>query len=206
MNATTNPTTPQSTVPPVAPPAGAASKFYPTFFLGVFLGVFGVHRFYLRKIGTGLLQLFTFGGLGIWWLVDMIMILLGKFKDKDGVLIPNISPKMSWSVFAVVVLIGLATPASQPSSGISGSSSSQPTKQEWKAKLGQSNGLFRQTGSKLVMQKAQFIQLMGQPDKTQTIGDSTYLYYDCSDGTIQVDVNTSAYNMAGLVSGDVNDY
>ena len=70
----TNPPTPQATVPPVAPPTGNASKFYPTFFLGVFLGVFGVHRFYLRKIGTGILQLVTFGGLGIWWLVDMIMI------------------------------------------------------------------------------------------------------------------------------------
>jgi TM2 domain-containing membrane protein YozV len=105
-DATTNPPTLPTSQPGLPPTS--TSKFYPTFFLGVFLGVFGVHRFYLRKIGTGLLQLFTFGGLGIWWLVDMIMILLGKFKDKDGATIPNINPKLSWSVFAVVILIGVA--------------------------------------------------------------------------------------------------
>lgn len=90
-------------------PPSNASKFYPTFFLGVFLGVFGAHRFYVRKIGTGVLQLVTFGGCGIWWLVDMTMILIGKFKDKSGTPIPNIAPKLSWSVFAVVVIIGLVS-------------------------------------------------------------------------------------------------
>jgi len=82
--------------------------------LGTFFGVFGAHRFYVRKIGTGLLQLATFGGLGIWWLVDMIMILLGKFKDKKGIAIPNIAPKLSWSVFAVAIIIGLAVTMQWP--------------------------------------------------------------------------------------------
>ena len=49
-----------------------------------FLGGLGVHRFYAGKIGTGLLQLLTFGGLGIWTLVDFIMIATQNFKDKDG--------------------------------------------------------------------------------------------------------------------------
>jgi TM2 domain-containing membrane protein YozV len=88
---------------------GATARFYPTFFLCIFLGFFGAHRFYVGKIGTGLLQLVacvgTCGVLGIWWLVDMIMILLGRFKDKDGVLIPNINPRLSWSVFAIVIVI-----------------------------------------------------------------------------------------------------
>jgi TM2 domain-containing membrane protein YozV len=43
-----------------------------------------VHRFYVGKIGTGILQIVTFGGLGLWVLIDFIMILLGNFKDKDG--------------------------------------------------------------------------------------------------------------------------
>jgi TM2 domain-containing membrane protein YozV len=46
--------------------------------------VFGAHRFYAGKVGTGLLQLFTFGGFGIWWLVDMIMIIVGAFTDSEG--------------------------------------------------------------------------------------------------------------------------
>ena len=49
-----------------------------------FFGVFGVHRFYAGKIGTGILQLVTLGGLGIWALVDFLMILSGAFTDKEG--------------------------------------------------------------------------------------------------------------------------
>jgi len=49
-----------------------------------FLGVLGVHRFYVGKIGTGILMLLTLGGLGIWALIDLILIVVGSFKDKDG--------------------------------------------------------------------------------------------------------------------------
>ena len=49
-----------------------------------FLGPFGAHRFYVGKTGTGILQLVTLGGLGIWMLVDLIMILTGQFRDKEG--------------------------------------------------------------------------------------------------------------------------
>jgi len=48
------------------------------------LGVYGIHRFYVGKIGSGLLYLFTFGCFGIGWLVDVIMILSGSFRDKSG--------------------------------------------------------------------------------------------------------------------------
>ena len=48
-----------------------------------FFGVFGVHRFYVGKVGTGLLQLFTIGGLGLWAFIDMIMIAVGSFSDKE---------------------------------------------------------------------------------------------------------------------------
>jgi TM2 domain-containing membrane protein YozV len=55
-----------------------------TLLLCFFLGGLGVHRFYVGKIGTGILQIVTIGGLGIWVLVDFIMIAVGKFSDKQG--------------------------------------------------------------------------------------------------------------------------
>ncbi|GHV85742.1 hypothetical protein AGMMS50230_13500 [Spirochaetia bacterium] len=52
--------------------------------LSAFLGGIGVDRFYVGKIGTGILKLITFGGLGVWWLIDLIMIVCGKFTDSKG--------------------------------------------------------------------------------------------------------------------------
>ncbi|HLG19638.1 MAG TPA: TM2 domain-containing protein [Bdellovibrionota bacterium] len=54
------------------------------FLLCFFIGAFGVHRFYVGKIGTGLLMIVTLGGFGIWYLIDCILVLCGAFKDKDG--------------------------------------------------------------------------------------------------------------------------
>jgi hypothetical protein len=56
----------------------------PVFVLCIFLGWFGLHRFYVGKIGTGILQLVTIGGLGLWTLYDLIVIVFGTFTDSDG--------------------------------------------------------------------------------------------------------------------------
>lgn len=59
-------------------------RILPAFLLCFFLGCFGAHRFYVGKIGTGILQLITLGGLGIWALIDFIFIIIGSFTDKQG--------------------------------------------------------------------------------------------------------------------------
>jgi TM2 domain-containing membrane protein YozV len=54
------------------------------FLLCFALGGFGAHRFYVGKTGTAILMIVTLGGLGIWALIDLIMIGVGSFKDSDG--------------------------------------------------------------------------------------------------------------------------
>jgi TM2 domain-containing membrane protein YozV len=59
-------------------------KFVPAVLLCFFLGTLGVHRFYLGKILTGLLMLITLGGLGIWAIIDLVLLVVGSMKDKNG--------------------------------------------------------------------------------------------------------------------------
>jgi hypothetical protein len=54
-----------------------------------FVGVFGVHRFYVGKVGTGVAMLVTCGGLGVWALIDLVVILLGSFRDQEGRALQN---------------------------------------------------------------------------------------------------------------------
>lgn len=58
--------------------------FVPALMLCIFLGGLGIHRFYVGKTGTGILMILTLGGLGIWVIYDLIMIVVGSFKDKQG--------------------------------------------------------------------------------------------------------------------------
>ncbi len=66
------------------PANGSDKSRLAALLLCFFVGYFGIHRFYVGKIGTGLLQLVTLGGLGIWAFVDFILIAMGEFKDKQG--------------------------------------------------------------------------------------------------------------------------
>lgn len=81
-----------ATCPKCGAPQGEPKSdrgFVPTLLLCFFFGMLGFHRFYVGKIGTGILMVITFGGLGIWAIIDLIMIVVGSFRDKEGLVIKS---------------------------------------------------------------------------------------------------------------------
>ena len=98
--------------------AESNKSFVATWLLAYFLGWLGIDRFYLGKVGTGILKLITIGGIGIWALVDLILVLAGKTRDKNGLPLAGYeqNKKVAWIVTAVLVLLGSLSWRLQPHS------------------------------------------------------------------------------------------
>ncbi len=138
------PIPPVHPAPQPYPPTSAGSagilpssdkSFVVTWLFALFLGFFAVDRFSLGKVGTGLVKLFTFGGFGIWVLVDLILVLAGAQRDKQGRKLAGYDQhkKIAWIITAVLVLLSLIISSvsgshgsTVPSSTVSPASSSAP--------------------------------------------------------------------------------
>jgi hypothetical protein len=57
--------------------------------LALVIGTLGIHRFYVGKIGTGVLMFLTLGGLGIWTMIDIVRIAIGSFRDEEELILPR---------------------------------------------------------------------------------------------------------------------
>ena len=80
---------PQQGMPQQGMPMKSDKDWVVLLLLSLFLGFLGADHFYAGKIGTGILKLLTFGGCGLWSIIDWIIIITGGFKDSNGLVVSN---------------------------------------------------------------------------------------------------------------------
>lgn len=98
--------------PAAQTPTGTSDKkFLTTLLFSIFFGYFGVDRFYLGQVGLGLLKLFTFGGCGIWVLIDQILILTNSLKDSNNLPLARYEDNKTtgFIIAGVVYALGVAS-------------------------------------------------------------------------------------------------
>jgi TM2 domain-containing membrane protein YozV len=85
-----------------------SSNWTVLFYLSFWLGFFGVDRFYVGKIGSGIFKLLTLGGLGIWWFIDLLVVIGGKFTDASGKFVEKQGKAFKHIGICIAILVILA--------------------------------------------------------------------------------------------------
>jgi hypothetical protein len=141
---------------------------------------------------------YTFDALGEWFPVQNIMKPPAQRVASPNSDKPKRSPVAIALFAAGVALFAVFSAINSPSS--KRTVPEQITKSEWRSRV---QGIrFGQ----IYTTKSALVSAVGEPSQTQTVGNSTYLYWNCSDGTIQVVCNRGAFDAGGQIIGTLNDY
>ena len=90
----------------IAAPVSAGQRSYiVAFSLSLLLGLYGIDRFYLGYAGTGVLKFLTLGGFGIWYLVDLVMIMTNHKTAQDGTALNGYAQRRKLAIIILLVVV-----------------------------------------------------------------------------------------------------